>query len=76
MLIPWALVDPEGGQDWVYLDDLANALENIPGLKIVFMDSCGSGAAVYPGEYTGALMQDDIIVFIRIRFFVVTYFQV
>ncbi len=69
----WALVDPEGGQDWVYLDDLANALENIPGLKIVFMDSCGSGAAVYPGEYTGALMQDDIIVFTASEYQYVSY---
>lgn len=69
----WALADSDGADDFVYLDDLADALERIPGFKIVFMDSCGSGAAVYPGEYTGTLMHDDIIVFTASEYQYVSY---
>lgn len=42
-----ALADKQGNEETIRLEELAAALSNVKGKVIVWLDSCGSGAAVY-----------------------------
>ena len=41
---------PFGNDNWVFLDELADALKAVPGKVILLIDTCGSGAGVYTTE--------------------------
>ena len=42
-----ALIGSSYEEQWLIINDLANALKAVPGKVIVIIESCGSGAAIY-----------------------------